>query len=133
MTKTGDIMHMHKQCVPGHFSVGWVWPGNKPFLHLISPYAGGEPSYTSFEEHLCQTYMEGLKETLQKPLSPYIMECQAKSVKRLALLTDGVIKNEQELRYALGDPLTEILCEYRNLKVCVGCISSSTNGCNSRK
>ena len=49
---------------------------------------------------------------------PAIMRCESKIVANLSLLNTGIV-NEAGLRFAIGDPITTLLCEFWNLKVCM--------------
>ena len=77
----------------------------------------------------CKQQLGGVLEKLKDcvlakkvALLPYIWQCQAKIMKNKDKLLGemlGEIKNEQELRCCIGDPVRDMLTDYWHLKVCV--------------
>ena len=66
---------------------------------------------------------ESLKETftwltkkVKTTLLPHLLACETAIMTKLCRL-DGEIRNEQELRYAIGDPILDMICNIGNFKV----------------
>jgi hypothetical protein len=54
----------------------------------------------------------------KEPLVAAVCECEAQIVKRMFTLRKRCIRTEAELRYAIGDPLLDMLSSYWGYKVC---------------
>lgn len=61
---------------------------------------------------------QSLGKNIKIALSPLLIKCESKIVANLDLL-NGTLRNEQELQYATGDPILELICDVGGFKVCV--------------
>ena len=61
----------------------------------------------------------------QRPIVSAVCECESQIIQRVFRLRAGVVRTEAELRYAIGDPVIDMLCAYwgyrvspKNLSLC---------------
>lgn len=50
-------------------------------------------------------------------LLPHLLKCEFEMMRRIARLDDEV-SNKQELRYAIGDPILDMICNTGDFVVC---------------
>lgn len=80
----------------------------------------GGPSYAEFVKWINESLNKAM-DNFGVPLIPNIMKCKAKICDKLKIC--GEVRNVTELRFVIGDPFMEMLCDTFHLKVCIVCTS----------
>ena len=53
----------------------------------------------------------------QRPIMSAVCECESQIIQRVFRLRVGVVRTEAELRYAIGDPVIDMLCAHWGYRV----------------
>ena len=88
--------------------------------------------YPEPNEEISKTLLDPFDKVDMIAVRPHVVECEREILCRCDRLLDKGdklrIRNETELRYAIGDPILEMLCNVGGYKVCVGCLGGEREG-----
>ena len=63
------------------------------------------------------TLQESMKAKCKRKLDATVCKCDADIVDKRAKLLDSILRTEAEVRYAIGDPIMEMICNFWGHKV----------------